>query len=112
MVFEASAPSWLYGTAAVVVLYLAAHGYLYYRYETTTAGAPPSAGQTTPASGEQCRAMADGGCEDVRNCDCGDEYWTGGSRLDADGSVICPECGTANEPGYRYCSACVFDMAT
>ena len=33
------------------------------------------------------------------------------TREQAEGEhVVCPECGTANEPGYRYCRSCVTEL--
>lgn len=28
-----------------------------------------------------------------------------------EGAVPCPTCGTANDPGYRYCRRCVADLS-
>jgi hypothetical protein len=33
-----------------------------------------------------------------------------GTGSGAEGAVRCPECGTANEDGYRYCRDCVAEL--
>lgn len=35
----------------------------------------------------------------------------GAEAVDPDaGTVDCPQCGTENEPGYRYCRSCVCEL--
>lgn len=33
------------------------------------------------------------------------------AETEADAGIACPDCGTANEPGFTYCRACVTKLA-
>lgn len=74
---------------AVLLLHL---GTLVYVYRRRSRSAEPAGGDTE-AVGDRRRATVDSD-----------------PGSDGAGTLVCPQCGAGNDPGYRFCRLCVADL--
>jgi hypothetical protein len=82
------AQAWVYALVGIAVLQALATVVLYY-YLGRRARPPSPADSVTPTPPVDDAAQS-----------------TADAAVDGEG-VVCPNCGTTNEPGYRYCRQCV-----
>jgi hypothetical protein len=94
------ADPWQFGLVAVLVATNVAVSYwLYRRLQTPAAGSPLGADRGPVAAESPSVEPTDGRTESTA------------THPEPAGAVACPACGTPNDPDYRFCRACVAELA-
>lgn len=91
---------WQFGLVAVLVATNVAVSYwLYRRLQTPAAGSPLGADHDPVAAESPSAEPTNGKTESTA------------TPVETTGTVACPACGTPNDPDYRFCRACVAELA-